>query len=273
MTRADIDAIGATSLMTAQLRAWEDERPDRIAEDPWAAVFVATAGRGLPPRAEDFVAHMREQVAVRTRVLDDAVLAAARAGADQVVVVAAGMDSRAFRLDWPAGTTVYEVDQAGVLAVKDAVLAEHGAVARCTRRAVGADLRGDWTAALRAAGFDPSRPTTWLAEGLLYSLDEAAAEALLGTITAAGGPGSTLAFDHIEAAPDFVRALEKIGPDLAALWRSGPRDPDAWLRRHDWTPRVSELAEHASRFGRPVHPSVDPTHPGAAHSWLVTAER
>jgi methyltransferase (TIGR00027 family) len=273
MTRANIDAIGTTSLMTAQLRAWENERADRIADDPWAAVFVAAAGSALPPRSEDFVAHMREQVAVRTRVLDDAVLTGARGGSDQVVLVAAGMDARAFRLDWPAGTTVYEVDQADVLAFKDTVLAEHGAVARCTRRVVEADLREDWTAALRAAGFEPSRPTTWLTEGLLYSLDEAAADTLLGAITAVSASGSTLAFDHIEASPSFVRALEEISPDLAGLWRSGPRNPDAWLRRYGWAPRVGELAEHATRFSRPAHPSVDPARPGAAHSWLVTANR
>ena len=168
-----MDDIGATSLMTAQLRAQEAERADRIVEDRWAAEFVAAAGGALPPGAEGFVEQMREQVAVRTRFLDDALLAATRAGCAQVVLLAAGMDSRAFRLDWPAGTTVFEVDQAGVLAFKDTVAGERGATARCERRAVAADLRENWTAELGAAGFDPARPTAWLVEGLLYSLDAA----------------------------------------------------------------------------------------------------
>ncbi len=268
-----MDDIGATSLMTAQLRAQEAERADRIVEDRWAAEFVAAAGGALPPGAEGFVEQMREQVAVRTRFLDDALLAATRAGCAQVVLLAAGMDSRAFRLDWPAGTTVFEVDQAGVLAFKDTVARERGATARCERRAVAADLRENWTAELGAAGFDPARPTAWLVEGLLYSLDAAESDGLLALITAASAPTSVLAFDHIESGPSLARALGDIGPELAALWKSGPADPDTWLRDHGWQPRVHELAEVAARFSRPVPASYDPDRSGAAHSWLVTADR
>jgi methyltransferase (TIGR00027 family) len=269
----DIDDIGATSLMTAQLRAQESERTDRIADDWWAAVFVAAAGGALPPGSEGFVEHMREQVAVRTRFLDDTLLAVARAGCAQVVLVAAGMDSRAFRLEWPAGTTVFEVDQPGVLDFKDAVAGEHGAAARCDRRTVAADLRDNWTAELESAGLDPARPTAWLTEGLLYSLDEAAADRLLAMITAASAPASVLASDHIEATPSFVRALTDISPELAALWKSGPPDPDAWLRAQGWNPRMHELADVAARFSRPVPAGFDPSRPGAAHNWLVTADR
>lgn len=273
MTRGSINDIGATSLMTAQLRARETERADRIVEDRFAAEFVAAAGGALPPRAEGFIEHMAEQVAVRTRFLDDALLDATRAGIDQVVLVAAGMDSRALRLDWPAATTVFEVDQDSVLGFKEAVATEHGATPTCQRRTVPADLRGDWVTALEAAGFSPARPTAWLTEGLLYSLDEAAADGLLATISAASAPASRLAFDHIEAAPSFLRALDEISPTLTALWKSGPRDPEVWLRAHGWTPQVYQLADQAARFSRPVPAAFDPRRPDAAHNWLVTARR
>ncbi|WP_433781443.1 SAM-dependent methyltransferase [Actinomycetospora sp. CA-101289] len=270
-----MDQIGATSLMTAALRARETDRPDRICADPYAVSFIRAVGHGLPPHADGFVEHMAEQVAVRTRFLDDALLEAAAGGRDQVVLVACGMDSRVFRLDWPAGgtteLTVFEVDQAPVLAFKDVVLAAAAATPHARRRTVGVDLRDDWVGALLTAGFDASRPAAWLTEGLLYALDEPAADTLLDRITTASAPGSTIAFDHLEASPSFRTALREIDPALDALWRGGPGDPGQWLSRHGWNPEVHELADIAADHGRSVHPSFDPGRADSTHNWLVTA--
>lgn len=153
-----------------------------------------------------------------------------------------------------------------MLRFKDAAAASF--TARCVRRPVVADLRSDWAGPLRAAGFRPGRPTAWLTKGLLYALDEAAADGLLAAITGLSAAGSTLAFDHLETSEPLRVA---IGPDLARLWRSGPVDPARWLTRHGWEPDISELADVAAKYGRRIHPAYDPAAGGTARAWLGQA--
>jgi methyltransferase (TIGR00027 family) len=185
----------------------------------------------------------------------------------------AGLDSRAHRIAWPAGTEIFEVDQAAVLRFKQRVLALHSAAAQAGVRVVEADLRGDWCAALMEAGFSHGRRTAWLVEGLLYAMDEPDAGRLLAEIGDISVHGSVIGFDHVEDGDALRRALTMISPDLARLWRPGPGDPDGWLRRHGWKPDVRELATVAHGYGRQVHPAYDPEQAGAAHSWLATATR
>lgn len=256
-----IDAIGRTAFEVALLRAAEDRRPDRLFADPCARLFLEAAG--ITEEKPDFAALMGPQVAVRTRFLDDTLLSGEPR---QVVLVASGMDGRPWRLGWPEGTEVFEIDQASVLRFKDAAAAP--LTARCVRRPVVADLRDDWAGPLRAAGFRPDRPTAWLTEGLLYALDEAAADGLLATITGLSAAGSTLAFDHVEASADLRSA---IGPELMRLWRPGPADPARWLTRHGWEPDVRQLAEIAAKYGRRIHPAYDPAAGGTARAWLGRA--
>jgi methyltransferase (TIGR00027 family) len=257
-----IDAIGRTAFEVALLRAAEDRRPDRLFADPCARVFLEAAGitEEVPERKRDFAALMGPQVAVRTRFLDDALLSA---GCRQVVLVASGMDGRPWRLGWADGTEVFELDQAPVLRFKDAAAAT--LTARCIRRPVVADLREDWVIPLREAGFRSDRPTAWLTEGLLYALDEAAADRLLATITGLSAAGSTLAFDHVEAGVALEAA---IGPELMRLWRPGPADPARWPARHGWEADVRELADVAADHGRRIHPAYDPAAGGTARAWL-----
>lgn len=257
-----IDAIGRTAFEVALLRAAEDARPDRLAADPCARLFLEAAGLAeeVPAHKQDFAALMGPQVAVRTRFLDDALLSS---GARQVVLVASGMDGRPWRLRWPDGTEVFEIDQDPVLRFKDTAAA--ALTAGCVRRPVVADLREDWAGPLRAAGFRPDRPTAWLTEGLLYALDEPAADELLATITGLSAAGSTLAFDHVEAGAALRAA---IGPGLARLWRSGPVDPARWLTRHGWEPDVRDLAGVAAQYGRRIHPEYDLAAGGTARAWL-----
>ncbi len=183
------ESVGATALGVAAARAAETAQPDPLIRDPFAYLLVCAAGpewaelaSGSSPWYGDDDRGGREEQdrlgklidenarnyqAVRTHFFDDFFGAASRDGVRQVVILAAGLDSRAYRLDWPAGTMVFEIDQPKVLAYKGATLDGHGAVPKATRHAVGVDLRDDWPAALIDAGFDPRRPTAWLAEGLL----------------------------------------------------------------------------------------------------------
>jgi methyltransferase (TIGR00027 family) len=145
------------------------------------------------------MSRLADNMAVRTKFFDEFFLGATQAGIKQVVILASGLDSRAYRLAWPAGTVVYEVDQPQVIQFKSRTLAELGAAPTADRRVVAIDLREDWPAALRAAGFDPAQPTAWSAEGLLGYLPPEAQDRLLDTITELSAPGSRLA---TESAPN-----------------------------------------------------------------------
>jgi methyltransferase (TIGR00027 family) len=215
-------------------------------------------------------------VGVRSRFFDEYFGAATEAGISQVVLLAAGLDSRAFRLDWPAGTELYEVDQALVLTFKDEVLRDTRP--RCARHAVAADLRDDWGATLRAAGFDPARPAAWLAEGLLSFLPPQTERDMFAIVTALSAPGSQIAVEappgdkrHRVLGSDFAAAEELLGVPVPAIWQTEPR-PEAHdvLRTDGWSIAVDLLGEAARRYGRPV-PGVM-TRP-AATTMLLTAFR
>jgi methyltransferase (TIGR00027 family) len=147
-------------------------------------------------------------VAIRTRFLDDYLLAATAAGCRQVVLLAAGMDTRAYRLGWPAGTRLFEIDQPDVLAFKNAVLNSRGAVPRCDRAALAADLREDWTDTLLGSGLRPIERTAWLAEGLLIYLTAEEADRLLTATTGLSAPGSRIAFEYADSRSDNTGASD-----------------------------------------------------------------
>src|SRR5262249_46030939 len=183
--------VEKTALGVAMVRARESRREDRLFDDPYAQAFVDAAPGAFPGEhktGEELAAVgpmaslgavFHAHAVIRTRFFDDYLTAAVAAGCSQVVLLAAGLDTRAFRLAWPAGTRVFEVDLPDVLTFKDTVLAAQDAVARCARTTVPADLRADWTTALARAGFDRTGPAAWLAEGLLIYLSAAEAARLL----------------------------------------------------------------------------------------------
>lgn len=269
--------IGATSLGVAVLRARESSRTNRLFNDSYAQAFIDRADPGgsmwnSRPNGPDFLHLMAGQVAVRTRYFDDALLEAAAAGVDQVVLLACGMDSRAFRLGWPAGTTVYEVDQSEVLAFKSTVLQEIHARPRCRRVEVAVDLRFDWPAHLLNAGFDAGKPTSWLAEGILYALEPTAADLFLARITACSTLRSALAFDHAEDSALLRAARAAISPELVSMWQGGPPgDLHTWLREAGWNADIVEVAQAAAKYSRPAPPAFDPNTDGAGRAWLATA--
>ena len=265
MTRSDDDSwdlassVGMTATMVAAGRAMATRDPRRLIDDPFAEPLVRAVGipffvdmidgnLDTSPFGDDGPARVQAMIAgmaMRTRFFDDYFAATTAAGIRQAVILAAGLDSRAYRLAWAPGTVVYEIDQPAVIDFKAAALSDLGAGPAATLRTVGVDLREDWPTALRAAGFEQSEPTAWLAEGLLIYLPPEAQDRLLDTITALSAPGSAVATESVPGLVDFdaARAREMaenmrgrgVELDMPALIYPGPRNnvPD-YLSSAGW---------------------------------------
>ena len=239
-------SVGATATAVAASRALASRGPDPLIEDPYAAALVNAVG--IPHFVEVaegqldvddplFSARqMCEHIAVRTRFFDQMFIDACAAGIRQAVILASGLDTRAYRLAWPAGTVVFEIDQPAVIDFKTQVLTEAGATPAAERRTIGVDLRDDWPRALRDGGFDPGRPTAWIAEGLLIYLPPEAQDRLLDAVTELSAPGSRLATEHMDAQAltgDWAKAMTERGRrlgstiDLTELFYTGPRNSAA----------------------------------------------
>lgn len=291
------ESVGATALGVAAARAAETESQNPLIRDPFARVFLNVVGDGIwnwfaapdlpdelveaEPQLPDQMQSMVNYMASRTAFFDSFFLDATRAGVTQVVILAAGLDARAWRLPWPDGTTVYELDQTKVLEFKASTLAEHGAQPTCHRVPVAVDLRHDWPAVLQQAGFDPSAPSAWSVEGLLPYLPAAAHELLFERIQGLAAPGSRIA---VEApGPDWldenVRAqrreridrmravMAKLDPGREMprtdeLWYFEEReDVGEWLRRHGWDATVTQSPQLMADYGRGVPEGVEDTSP------------
>jgi len=257
-------SVGATATSVAASRALATSQPHPLIDDPFAAALVKAVDLDYCNRVAagtlDFDSdplldkqRMCEQIAVRTRFFDNFFIRAVSAeGARirQAVILAAGLDTRAYRLDWPTGTEVFEIDQPQVNDFKTRTLSDLGARPTAERRVVSVDLRDDWPAALRDAGFQPCQPTAWIAEGLLIYLPPEAQDRLLENITALSAPGSRLATEHMDSVAltgDWVRRLtersRRFGSDidLSELFYAGERTSARdHLRDHGW--QVSVLS-------------------------------
>jgi methyltransferase (TIGR00027 family) len=252
--------VGKTALGVAAVRAHESGRPDRLFDDPFAASFVAAVPGAFPERAQrsdeqrSVGAAFATHAVIRTRFYDDYLLAA---DAHQVVLLAAGLDTRAFRLPWPDHVRVFEVDLPEVLAFKQTVLDARAAAPACVRTTVAADLSApDWADHLAAGGFDPAVPTAWLIEGVLIYLTHEAAAALLARVDRLSAPGSRVAFEyHTGATSDLLDQARTTSTMVgyAELWRGGLAvDAADWLREHGWRPSVHALGDLAAGYGRPL---------------------
>jgi methyltransferase (TIGR00027 family) len=228
-------SVGATATMVAASRAVASQGPDPLLDDPWADPLVRAVGMDVFVRLIDGEITMEDdallnrksrmqQMAVRTRFFDNFFLDAAKDGVRQAVILASGLDTRAYRLAWPAGSVVYEIDQPQVIAFKTETLAGLGATPTADRRTVAIDLRDDWPAALREAGFDTTQPTSWSAEGLLPYLPPDAQDRLFDHITALSAPGSRVATEHVADPNAFTdERLQQI----SERWRSFGFDVNA----------------------------------------------
>ncbi|OBJ52177.1 class I SAM-dependent methyltransferase [Mycobacterium sp. 1423905.2] len=264
-------SVGSTALFVATARALEAQKPDPLAVDPYAELFVRAVGGswadvldGKAPdhelRSDDFGAHFVTFQGARTRYFDAYFRRAADAGARQVVIVAAGLDSRAYRLPWPDGTTVFELDQPQIFEFKGEVLAQHGAQPRAERREIPIDLRDDWPQALLDSGFDPSRSSAWIAEGLLIYLPAAAQEQLFTGIDRLASPGSHVAIEDGAPLPDDEYqanlAEEQAAPDknpfFQLVYNERCAPATEWFGARGWTAVGTPLNDYMREVGRPL---------------------
>lgn len=265
-----VDAgVGLTALLVAAARAIETHRHDSLAQDLYAEHFVraAPACAHWPVRIQQVPdgdgnplwGRFARYFGLRTRVLDDFLLRSVRTGPRQVVLLGAGLDTRAFRLDWPSDCVVFEVDRAGVLAFKHQVLTVLSADPKVKRVPVPVDLRADWVTVLTAAGFDPAAPSVWLAEGLLFYLPSAAETHLINAVDRLTTEGSALAFEAklekdllaYHDSPIYTATRERIGIDLLHLFDKGPRPDSAGdLKAKGWSTSMHTPFDFTRRHGR-----------------------
>lgn len=268
------ELVGATALGVAASRAAETAGPDPLIRDDFARLLVSSAGPAWARLADPELGWLDgdqhgqrahrcgiDYQAVRTHFFDEYFADAVGAGIRQVVILAAGLDSRAYRLAWPAGTTVYEIDQPQVLEYKTGLLQQHGAVPSAIRHPVPVDLRDDWPAALTAAGFNRAQPTAWLAEGLLPYLPSDAQDRLFEMFTALSAPDSQVAIEMFgmnsrSNSQRWLRMRERLGLDVnvqALTYHEPDRsDAAAWLADHGWQVRSVSNRDEMARLGRPV---------------------
>lgn len=292
------NSVGATATMVAAARAAATRRPQPVITDEFAEPLVRAVGLDVFTKlatgeldSDDLengvqFSRMVDTFAARARFYDDYFAAAGRAGLRQVVIVASGLDSRAYRLHWPPGTTVYEIDQPEVIAFKAATLAEVGAAPTAELRTVGIDLREDWPAALQAAGFNPAQATAWLAEGVLIGFLPPEAEVrLLDAIIPLSSEGSRFAADFGTVAPATPEGREQsrlategwrrqgLDLDIAGLAYPGEHtDVAAHLAANGWDTNTFRLADLFSAAGLPQLGPVEHQVPAATISF-VTAVR
>lgn len=280
MARTDNDSwdlassVGATATMVAAQRVLADR--EGLIDDPYAEALVRAVGLDFFTRALDgefelekvdgrfSMRRAAEGMAVRTRHFDRLVTDAVDAGVRQVVILASGLDARAYRLPWPDGTVVYEVDQREVIEFKSRTLADLNAQPTADRRTVAIDLREDWPKALLDNGFDPQQPTAWTAEGLLIYLPSEAQDLLFDRITELSAAGSRVATEHIpdvsmfsdERAKVITDRLKAYGHDfeMGDLIYHGERsDVLEYLAGHGWdvSSQMMKDAYAANGFGFP----------------------
>ena len=311
MPRTDNDSweitqsVGATALGVAAARAAETESENPLINDPFARVFVDAAGVGMwslyanrtllakaveiEPDVRARIQLMTDFMATRTALFDEFFLGAADSGVRQVVILAAGLDARTWRLPWPDGTVVYELDQPKVLDFKSNTLRAHGAHPTAQLVNVPIDLRQDWPKALQEAGFDASRPAAWSAEGLVRYLPAQAQDLLFERINALSAAGSWLASNVPSEGftdPELVRRQREDMQRMRAtaaklvdveitdeddLWYPEERTAlDGWLREHGWDVSTATFAELMARYGRSIPENLDGSMPPTL---FVTAQR
>jgi methyltransferase (TIGR00027 family) len=280
------DSVGSTAVMVAAVRAAESDSAAPLINDPCARMLVADEGSGVfssildgsladrlaakDPEAAAMFSYMQDYQAVRTHFFDAFYTEAAAVGIRQFVILASGLDTRAYRLDWPQGTVVYEVDLPKVLEYKARQLATHGVQPLATVRQVAADLRDDWPTVLNEQGFDPSQPTAWLAEGLLMYLPGTEQDELFELISESSGAGSRVAAEFIPYRDDqqrsnqirdlFIHLADELGvehivfgfvADTQGLTFIDPERVDltGWLQEHGWHVSSLPVTDEMERLG------------------------
>jgi methyltransferase (TIGR00027 family) len=298
MARTDDDTwdinegVGATALGVAGGRAAETNSANPLINDPYAQLFLEAAGDGIwkiylddelpaeltdvDPRFKERMEAMKSYMGSRTKFFDDFFLAAAATGIRQAVILAAGLDARAWRLAWPEGSVVYEIDQPKVLSFKIQTLESHDVTPIATHVSVGVDLRQDWPKALVEAGFDPDAPTAWSAEGLLPYLTADAQNLLFDRIQSLSARGSRIAVEAFTnaffSADSFARREEQMEQYRAVATKLGGKDITEsgnllyeeertevtdWLGAHHWNVTAISAADLLASNDRSIDTGLD----------------
>ncbi|MCV7179661.1 class I SAM-dependent methyltransferase [Mycolicibacterium sphagni] len=292
MARTDNDtwdlasSVGTTATAVAAGRALATKDPRGLIHDPFADPLVRAVGVDFFVKmidgeldealfsdvAPERVQGMIDAMAVRTKFFDDYFTSATAGGTRQAVILASGLDARAYRLPWPSGTVVFEIDQPQVIEFKTGVFDGLGAAPTAQRHTIGIDLREDWPTALQAAGFDAAAPTAWLAEGLLVYLPPEAQDRLFDTITSLSAPGSAVATEYVpgiidfdpQAGTDMTSTARDHGLDLdmGSLVYTGPRSHVIeYLGAKGWAVTGTPGPELFQRSGLPTPPEQDDNSP------------
>ena len=266
--------LESTAYWTPSVRALESAGPDRLFNDPWAAALAGDIGAGwIAQRPPASVL----PIVLRTRYFDDFVQRIVHdEGVRQLVLLAAGLDTRAFRLDLPAATYCFELDRQDILAYKNAILGEAGAQPICSRHTVGVNLTGAWREALLAAGFSADVPACWLLEGFLFYLPSEDVTRLLDEVTTLAAPGSWLGFDIINGpmlTSPITKAWIEMQAQSGAPWIGTMDDPVAFLAERGWQAGLTQAGAPDANHGRWVLPVIPVTMPDMPHNWYVTAQK
>ena len=276
--------VGKTSLWIAANRALETESNEPLYRDPFARELAGQTGfdmisimKAAKHRYDMNTTGPSPYITIRTKFFDDALLNALNASAiQQVVILAAGMDARAFRLDWPSNLVFFEVDRDEVFVHKEAVLGHLQARPKCDRRIVSADLTEQWTTAPVKEGFDQDRPAAFLMEGLLAYLDADSVAHLFSQLNMMAHPGSWLGFDISDAdtlaSPRLTQYLKQLEM-LGSPWIFGINDPKTYLAKHGWRGIVTQPGEPDADYGRWPYPTIPHRITGHHSRFLVTANK
>jgi methyltransferase (TIGR00027 family) len=266
--------LESTAYWTASVRALESACQDALFKDPWAAMLGGKKGQEwIEGRSIDSLA----PIILRTRFFDEFLQRITRQGGiNQVALMAAGLDTRAFRLDWPPGTRLFELDQPEVLAYKEQILNSAGAQPACERYAIGVDLTESWEDELVLAGFDPQIPAVWLLEGFLFYLPNEDITRLLDGVSGMASTGSWLGFDIINTTmltSPYSRQWVEMQAKSGAPWIGFLDDPQGFLGARGWNATLTQAGQPDANYNRwpfPVYPVMMPDMP---HNWFVTAQK
>jgi methyltransferase (TIGR00027 family) len=274
---SDRKTLALTARWTASARAHESKRGDRLFNDPYAEILAGKEGR------EWFDRMSKAQdggnfLAIRTRFFDDFLLRATiEQQARQVILVAAGMDTRGFRLSWRSQTKLFELDQPKILEEKDQILYSIGAKPSCWRKTVGVDLmENSWTGILQNAGFDARQVSVWLMEGLLNYLPESAVMRLLDLVTAQAVPGSWLGLDVINRetlSSHWTRSMIKSLENAGVPYQFAIDEPEKLLAKRGWSATVFQPGDEGANFNRWPYPVMPRSVAGFPRGLFVTAKR
>jgi methyltransferase (TIGR00027 family) len=266
--------LGSTARWTAAARALESVREDRLFDDPWAGLLAGTEGSAWAAnRPPDSLAPM----VLRIRFFDDFLQRVTQEDAiRQVVLMAAGLDTRAYRLAWPAGMDIFELDQPPVLQEKEQALRSAGAHAFCARRTIEVNLTGPWKEALIKAGFEPGLPSVWLLEGFLFYIPTESIPHLLDEINSLAISGSWLGFDIINSTTltsPYTRQWIEMQATSGAPWIGSMDDPIGFLAKRGWKTAVTQAGAPDANHGRWHLPIIPVTMPNMPHNWFITAQK